>query len=66
MGKHRQHMTAGAFLATSKNREELAVLRMFVNAGPSTKSTWVDGSYSISLVLSNFKINIELPINPHL
>lgn len=49
-------MTAGAFLATSKKRDELAVLRMLVNAGPSTKSTWVDGSYSINLVLSNLKL----------
>lgn len=46
-------MTAGAFLATSKKRDELAVLRMLVKAGPSTRRTCVDGSYSINLVLSN-------------
>jgi len=59
-------MTAGAFLATSKKRDELAVLRMLVNAGPSTSSTCVDGSYSISLVLNNLNINRKLPINLNL
>lgn len=39
VGKQRQQMTAGAFLATSKKREELLVLRMLVSAGPSTSKT---------------------------
>jgi len=38
-------MTAGAFLATSKNSEELLVFKILVNAGPSTNRTWLDGSY---------------------
>jgi len=55
VGKHRQQITAGAFLATSKKRDEFAVLRMLVNAGPSTSKTCVDGSYSINFVLNNFQ-----------
>jgi len=39
VGRHLQQITAGAFLATSKNKEELFVLRMFVRAGPSTSKT---------------------------
>lgn len=67
VGRHRQHMTAGAFLATSKKSDELAVLRMLVNAGPSTSSTCVDGSYSISLVLNNLTLieNYQLILTSH-
>lgn len=53
VGKHRQHITAGAFLATSKNNEELFEFRILVRAGPSTRRTCSAGSYSINLVLSN-------------
>jgi hypothetical protein len=45
VGKHLQQITAGAFLATSKNREELVVFRILVKAGPSTNKTCEDGSY---------------------
>ncbi len=45
VGRHLQHMTAGAFLATSKNKDELAVFRMLVKAGPSTSNTCYEGSY---------------------
>lgn len=39
VGKQRQQMTAGAFLATSKNSDELFVFNIFVKAGPSTSNT---------------------------
>ena len=56
VGKHLQQMTAGAFRATSKNSDELAVFNILVNAGPSTSKTCCEGSYSISLVLNNYKV----------
>ena len=39
VGRHLQQITAGALRATSKNNEELFVLRMLVKAGPSTSNT---------------------------
>ena len=68
VGRHLQQMTAGAFRATSKKSEELAVLRMLVRAGPSTSNTCWEGSYSISLVLNNWKIKQKLQarLNPWL
>lgn len=64
VGRHLQQITAGAFVATSKNKDELFVFSMLVNAGPSTNKTCEEGSYSINLVLSNFKISYKLLINP--
>ena len=45
VGKHLQQITAGAFLATSKNKEELLEFRILVSAGPSTNSTCSTLSY---------------------
>ena len=63
-------MTAGAFRATSKNNDELAVFKMLVNAGPSTSSTCCEGSYSMSLVLSSYKYSninkYQLVLSPDL
>lgn len=45
VGRQRQQITAGAFLAISKNKFELLLLRILVRAGPSTKSTCSALSY---------------------
>jgi hypothetical protein len=39
VGKQRQQITAGAFLAVSKNNEEIFEFKMLVRAGPSTRRT---------------------------
>ena len=39
VGKQRQQMTAGAFLAVSKNNEDILEFKIFVKAGPSTSRT---------------------------
>jgi hypothetical protein len=54
VGKQRQQITAGAFLATSKKRDELFVLRMLVKAGPSTSNTCSAGSYYRSFFLRSY------------
>lgn len=59
VGKHLQQMTAGALVATSKNKDELLVLSILVSAGPSTSNTCDEGSYSINLVLSSLEYNIN-------
>ncbi len=64
VGRQRQQITAGAFLATSKNSDEFAVFKMLVSAGPSTNRTCVDGSYSINFVLRSYDINTNLPARP--
>ena len=39
VGRQRQQMTAGAFLAVSKNNEDMLEFKIFVKAGPSTRRT---------------------------
>lgn len=62
VGRHRQQITAGAFLAVSKNKLELLLFNMLVNAVPSTNSTSSALSYSNNFLRISY-INLYLPTN---